>query len=568
MAAWSRRAFQALAAAALAATALLCTWPLCLHLGSAIPLGTETAPTIPVFDVWTLWWSADRFAHGYVDLWNAPIFHPTPGTFAFSEPLLLPGALAAPLFALGLPAALVHNVILLAALVGNGAFAGRLLRALAVPRLPALLGGMLMVALPFVAKLQGELPLVCLAGFIAALDGLVRFEQGGGWRPALQAGGALLAQALLCQQLALLALPFATGAGLVALAGRGFARPALLRLGAVAAGTALLLALLAATPLRIHAEHGFSRDAELVEALSAHPADFFTRPAGALLPPVERPGEFTGGLFPGALVLLLAGLGVASARSDRATRRWAFYALGACAASVVLALGLRLSVGGWRPFELLRALPGFASLRSVFRAAVFAQIHLVMLAGLGMAALLRLGTARLGTRAPALVAVAGALALLENLCLPARLLPLAPAPTAVTSYLAQQAPGTVVAHVPFPASGEVEALAPEAFRMLAQLQHRQPLVNGYASNFPALVREFMFAMGGAFPDHQLACALKVVFQTDLVVIDRAWLDQHAAAVAGLGPLLTPVFADPTAVVFRLSPAPGECPPMRLDVGAR
>jgi hypothetical protein len=104
--------------------------------------------------------------------------------------------------------------------------------------------------------------------------------------------------------------------------------------------------------------------------------------------------------------------------------------------------------------------------------------------------------------------------------------------------------------------------------MLAQLQHRQPLVNGYASNFPALVREFMFAMGGAFPDHQLACALKVVFHTDLLVIDRAWLDQHAAAVAGLGPLLTPVFADPTAVVFRLSPAPGECPPMRLDVGVR
>jgi hypothetical protein len=35
-----------------------------------------------VFDVWTLWWSADRLMHGYADLWNALIFHPVVSTNA------------------------------------------------------------------------------------------------------------------------------------------------------------------------------------------------------------------------------------------------------------------------------------------------------------------------------------------------------------------------------------------------------------------------------------------------------------------------------------------------------
>src|SRR5260370_38467900 len=67
---WSRGAWRGAVIGACLATALACTWPLALHLTSSVPLGTETAPTVPVFDVWTLWGSAARLMLGYADLLN------------------------------------------------------------------------------------------------------------------------------------------------------------------------------------------------------------------------------------------------------------------------------------------------------------------------------------------------------------------------------------------------------------------------------------------------------------------------------------------------------------------
>ncbi|HXI57215.1 MAG TPA: hypothetical protein VNO55_14200 [Polyangia bacterium] len=559
--AWPRRAWYGVVTAACLMAALACTWPLALRLASALPLGTESAATIPLFDVWTLWWSADRLGHGYVDLWNAPIFHPTPGAFAFSEPLLLPGALAAPLFALHAPPALAHNLVLIVLLGANGVLACRLARALGAPRLPALLAGLLMVALPFVAKMQGELPIVALAGTLAALDGLVRFGDDGRVRHVVSAAAGLVAQALCCQQLALFSLPFVAAAAVVALAQRRLARGALLRLGGATLAAGLLLFLCARTPLRVHQQEGFSRSEELVASLSARPQDFLTRPQGALLPlpPTEDPGAFTGGLFPGVLVLGLAALGALRPPAERS--RWRWYAVGACAGAALLALGLNLSVFGGRPFAALRALPGFAEMRSPFRCAVFLQLHLALLAALGLAALLR-------RRSPALVLTVGLLAALETTSVPARLLSLPHQPrTAWTAFLAGQPPGTVVAHVPFPRHGDVEDFVPDAWRLYAQLDHRQPLVNGYASNVPEIYRAFMFAMGAQFPDHALACALHTFFKADLLVVDQDWLAAHREGFATLGPLLgtAPTYADDAVAIFRFQPASAGCPPVRLDI---
>ncbi|HET6284118.1 MAG TPA: hypothetical protein VFH73_24385 [Polyangia bacterium] len=559
MDAWPRRAWYGAVAAACIGAALVCTWPLALRLASALPLGTESAATIPLFDLWTLWWSADRVGHGYAGLWNAPIFHPTQGTFTFSEPLLLPGALAAPLFALHAPPALIHNLVLLAILAGNGALACRLARALGAPRLPALLAGVLMVALPFLAKMQGELPLLALAGTLAALGGLVRFGDDGRTRHAVAAAAGIVAEALCCQQLALFSLPFVAAAALVALAQRHFERGALVHVGAAALAAGLALFLCARTPLRVHREEGFARAEELVESLSARPADFFTRPSGAVVPfpPEEDPSVYTGGLFPGVLVLGLAFLGARWPPPDRC--RWRWYAVGSCAFAVLLTLGLNFSLAGWRPFAALRALPGFSEMRSPFRCAVFLQAHLVLLAALGLAALLR-------RRSPALVVTLGLLAALETTSLPARLLPLPRRPrTAWTAYLAGQPAGTVVAHVPFPRAGNVEDFVPEAWRLFAQLDHRQPLVNGYASNLPAIYREFMYAMAAKFPDHALACALHTFFGAGLLVVDQDWLAEHRPGFAALGPMLAQTYADAAVAIFRFQPAPSECPPVRLEV---
>jgi hypothetical protein len=559
MDAWPHRAWYGVVAAACIGAALVCTWPLAWHLADALPLGTESAATIPLFDLWTLWWSADRFGHGYANLWNAPVFHPTAGALAFSEPLLFPGALAAPLFALRAPPALAHNLVLLVILAANGALACRLARALGALRLPALLAGVLMVALPFFAKMQGELPLLVLAGTLAALDGLVRFGDDGRTRHLVFAGVGIVAQALCSQQLALFSLPFVAAAAVVALAQRQFARGAMMRAGGAALAAGLALFLCARTPLSVHRQEGFARGEEAVTSLSAHVADFFTRPHGALvpIPPAEDPDTFTGGLFPGVLVLGLAFMGARRPPPER--RRWRWYLIGSCAFAALLTLGLNLALSGWRPFATLRALPGFAEMRSPFRCAVFLQTHLVLLAAFGLAALLR-------RRSPALVLTLGLLAALETTSLPASLMPLPrSARTAWTAHLASQPAGTVVAHVPFPRSGNVDDFVPEAWRLFAQLDHHQPLVNGYASNLPAVYREFMFAMAAQFPEHALACALHTFFGATRLVVDQDWLAQHGPAFAALGPMLAPTYADAAVAIFRFQPAPDECPPVRLEV---
>jgi hypothetical protein len=566
-----QRTWRATVLGACVLAAIASTWPLALHLATAVPLGTESAATIPLFDIWTLWWAGGRLWHGFSDLWNAPIFHPTTGAFAFSEPMLLPGALVGPLVGLRAPPALAHNLVLLAILGANGIAGCRVARAFGVGRGAALLAGIMMVTLPFFAKLQGELPILAITGTLVALDGVARFAADGRVGAAVESGVGLIIQAASCQQLTPFAFLFVSGAAVVALRARGFSRGGTLRLAGAFVVAGLVVWLLARTPLAVHRQQGFRRTEELVQSLSATPLDFLTRPLHALMPFPSREDAttFTGGLFPGILLSLLAVAGAVVRGCDAEGKNpWRWYALGGAVAGVLLALGPNLSIFGWPPFSALRALPGFDQIRSVYRLAVFAQVNLVFLAAFGLDAL----GCRLKDRPHAnqIVLAAGLLAAAENLSLPAPLLAVPRSPrTAWTAFVAAQPTGTVLAHVPFPAGPDVEDFAVEAWRLYAQLDHGQPLANGYASNFPAVYREFMFAMGAAFPKQILACALRTVFHADLLVVDQSWLSVHRSAFdLEVMPLLAPAYADATVAIYRLQPPPDVCPPMRIDVGGR
>ena len=71
-------------------TAVAVTAPLAWRPGR-LPLGTEPVATVPRFNLWTLSWTADRLTHGFAGWWDAPIFWPQRGAFAFSEPQPLTG---------------------------------------------------------------------------------------------------------------------------------------------------------------------------------------------------------------------------------------------------------------------------------------------------------------------------------------------------------------------------------------------------------------------------------------------------------------------------------------------
>lgn len=542
-------------------TAVVATWPLLPSLASALPLGTEHEATVPLFNLWSLWWDADRVPHGFLGLWNAPIFHPLEGTFTFSEPMLLQGVTLSPLWWMGAPPAAIYNLAVLLTLACNGLATWSLARALGAPRGAALLAALAGVTLPYTAKVLGVLPVLPLFGTLWSLAALVRFGEEGGWRPAVLAVLAFAAQFLAGEQMALLSLPFLLLAGLAALAEQRFRARPVATLGALAILGALLLSPTARTVSHFHEKYGFQRSEEVVAALSARPQDFTTRPGSARLAFPPREDSYTGdtgGLFPGFLLL---GLGLAGAwlgwrQGER--RLWIACLLACAAVGGILALGLHLRIGDWRPFASLReVVPGLRTLRSPFRAVAISQAVLAALAAL---ALTRLASWR-GNAGRALALSLGVLAAAENLASPGVLVPTPATPrTAWTSWLRNQPGKLIVAHVPLARGLHVSDYEVEAWRMLAQIDHHRPLLNGYSGYFPSGYGTFQVDMDQNFPSDRLLCMMALGLGVNTLVLDRPYLEERRALFESdsLRGFFRPGYSDPQVVIVRLSPPPEAC----------
>ena len=102
----------ALAALAYIVLTIAYSWPLPINLvrGVAHDAGD------PILNAWILWWTTQAMPLT-ASWWNAPMFSPAPGTFAFSEHLLGLAPIAAPLIALTGSALLGYNVALLSTYV-------------------------------------------------------------------------------------------------------------------------------------------------------------------------------------------------------------------------------------------------------------------------------------------------------------------------------------------------------------------------------------------------------------------------------------------------------------------
>jgi len=541
--------------------AIVATWPLLPSIASALPLGTEHEATVPLFNLWSLWWDADRVPHGLLGLWNAPIFHPLEGTFTFSEPMLLQGIALSPLWWLGVPPAAIYNLAILLTLALNGLATRSLARALGAPRGAALLVALAGVTLPYTAKVLGVLPVLPLFGTIWALAALIRFGEEGGWRPAALAVLSFAAQFLTGEQMALLSFPFLLLAGLVALAEQRFRTRPIATLGALAILGALVLSPIARTASSFHEKYGFTRSEEVVAALSAQGRDFATRPASSRLAFPPREDSYvgdTGGLFPGFLLL---GLGVAGAwlgwrQGER--RLWIVCLLACVAVGGLLALGLNLRIGDWRPFASLReVVPGFRTLRSPFRAVAISQAVLAALAALALA---RLASWR-GNAGRILALALGVLAATENLASPGVLAPVPATPrTAWTSWLREQPGKLTVAHVPLPRGLHVSDYEMETWRMFAQIDHHRPLLNGYSGYFPSGYGTFQVDMDQNFPSDRLLCMMAFGMGVNTLVLDRSYLEERRALFESdsLRGFFRPGYSDPGVVIVRLSPPPAAC----------
>ena len=526
----------AAATAAYAALAVAATWPLARVASTAVTPGTDGPATVPFASAWALWWTADRLPRGLSGWWDAPIFHDTPGVFAWSEAMPLPGVLAAPLSWGGAGPVLVANVVLLASLVLNGLAVAGLLRVLRMGDGAAFAGGAGAVTLPVVHAELGVLTLVPVWPIAATLAATVHLTRDPSATRGALLGGAVAATYLTCAQYGLfVVLAAAPAAGWLVRRDWDPKRTvAAVAAAAVVAG--LLAGPLALAQRRAAAEAGLERTEERARKGSAH-ARAWTRTAWRQA--VPTPGVATAddpglrSLYPGTALLLLAIAGtVWGMRRAEHEDEVAFVATVALIA-LVLSLGPRLAPA----YAVLReVVPGYAQIRSLWRFAFVAHVALAALAGVGVHGLLRAA----GRRRPALVAVAAvaALAVVELWPGPVRTIE-APLPRDHAGALAwigsQTAPDEPLAFLPFPAGEGSEFYAESAGWMVLQAAHGRPTVNGYSSYFPAGLKEVWAQLEEGPSDAGLdALAARGVGH---VIVRRSWRDRAAVEAQSGGRLV-------------------------------
>jgi hypothetical protein len=287
----------------------------------------------------------------------------------------------------------------------------------------------------------------------------------------------------------------------------------------------LLWPVLGAQAIRLS---GYTRSAETIRNNSARLIDYARANPSTL---GSRTLPWFGGatrsdqrLYPGSGLIAFALLGSAVLWKQRQYRVLASMWL-LLVTALAVSLGPRVAIGDWQPYDLLRQYhPGFTQLRSPFRAAVFVQIALVALAGIGLTALWR-WRAWVG-RILAIGVVTISLA--EGLAFPARLyaLPAGPLQADWVAWLSREAqPDGAVAMIPFPARSTVNEYEATVIAMLQALEHHHPIVNGYSGWFPLEYRRLRRAMV-FFPDarsQDLLCRSGAVYW----VVDTAALSEAA-----------------------------------------
>lgn len=467
--------------------AILLTWPLALHLGTHIPLGSERTPTVPFFNTWTVAWNGLALRTGNAAYWDAPIFYPSPGTFAFSDPQPLT-ALAAPI-ASSAPF-LAYNLILLAYITLNGMAAAYLLREMRFSAWTAAIGGLLVQFLPFLTHERGVLQLQPLFGPLLALGAAWRCAEDGSRRDAALLGLSFGITFLTSEYYALATIFLIALAFLIhprfLLARKSW--PKLL----ISAAIALAMSLPAAMPQAERlAPMGFARSQASIEKTSAQAADYLRLSPRLRFPHPDPATEGGSGqpLSPGIGLPLAAAIGIALMMRQGERRRWALWLALMGAIMVALSLGSNLDILGFEPYTAMRAgLPFLRWMRSPFRFALFVQAGLALAAGGAIEALLQ-RSRRLGL-------LLGLMLIFELLPLPERLASLDLHPAWARS-LARDGAQRVL-HLPWPEGSSASAYEQTTAWMLQSLDAGAISVNGYSGFFPRSQRQFR-ALASAFP---------------------------------------------------------------------
>ncbi len=372
---------RAVAAAICVLLAVIHTWPLAAHPGRLSRNDNGDA----LLNEWIMAWVAHQLPRDPAHLFEANIFYPAHDALAFSEPLIVPALLGAPLAWLGASPVLVYNLVLIAGFALT-AFAGYLvIETWTGDAIAGLLTGSACAfnthTLTRLAHIQG----VHIYGLPLALLLTDRLLRGGSRRDALVLAGCIATLAYTSGYLVVFATVMMTVAAIVrwrewlgAPARRVI--PPFLMAGA-AAGLAILPVYL---PYRRVAQtQHMVRTLDIIPVYSATLKGYLAA-AGRMHMATWSGGFFKDPIdsfFPGFVVLGLAvvAIVVGVRRADWRPRIAMLTTIAAI--GVVLSLGTATPLYGW----LFTVFPPMQGLRAAARFGNLFLIGVAVLAGLGLA---------------------------------------------------------------------------------------------------------------------------------------------------------------------------------------
>jgi hypothetical protein len=473
------------------ALAVVTTYPLILKLTSELAGDAGD----PVWSAWTLAWDAARIPHGLKGLWDAPTFFPYHNTLAYSDHLLGIAVFTAPVQWLTNNPVFTYNVAFLAAFVTSAAGMYVLARSLTGRRDAAWIAALLYVVTPFRAAHIAHVHWLTTGWLPLGVWALNRYFDTRRWRFLATAAACYLMQALTASYFAYFALvPLA----IVGAAEMWRRRPPLART-VVHVGVVAVLVLAVLVPVgrayyQVRREVGFRRSASDIVQLSADVRDYASAPPRTWLWRRLGTDQSEHALFPGAMTLALAAIGLAAARPRRAIAVYAAMAL----IAFVLSLGPQPALAGHRlpipgPYGwLLAIVPGLDGLRAAARLATVVALALSVLAAFGAAWLL--DRTRRRYRRVVFAAIVAAI-VIEGWA--------APMPTAafdprgysldrnVYEYLRESPPGAIL-ELPI----ALEDSEREVRYQYLTLIHGHPIVNGHSGYVSPLLS---FLGGGHSP---------------------------------------------------------------------
>jgi hypothetical protein len=426
------------------------SWPLARDLVHTGPMDRPDGR----LNAWILAWAGTTLWSEPSRVFQAPAFHPLPDALAFSENLLLPAALVAPLQA-ALGPVFAYNAVLLGSLLLSGLAAQLLVRRASGDRLAAFVAGAYFAAGPHRWTRLSHLHAQVTVFLPVALLLLDRFWERRTLRRALLVGLALALQGLASVYLGAIAAAALAVAVAVALFG-GLTARQLLRLAAGFLLAAAVLAPAVAPYLRMRSLQGQEFTLDQVAIYAASLPSYAAAGTAAWGPLTQRlldPEDVRDALFPGLAALALGIAGLAAA-----PRRYRAVAVAASVVAVVFSLGPDTALYRFLHEHVVLV----RGVRALARFALVPTLALAVLAGLALSGRRRLA-----------VLAALVLMMVESANLPLRLGRYdGPSP----AVLALAGKDGAVLVLPLGAN--------DTLAMLDGLAHRRPLVNGDSGFIP------------------------------------------------------------------------------------